>query len=122
MVPAAVQAAEARSTRDSTWAVHRPVRKAVRPAAVCGETVYDGTASYGCDGSSRAGDAGLPGTHTGLAAPAGSGGPAPVVVGAAGTEDWPMLAAMGSTMAASADGMDPAAGTDNRAVSVPTSI
>lgn len=98
------------------------MRKAVRPAAVCGGMVCGGTVSYGCDGSSRAGGAALRGTHTDLVAPADSGGPAPGVVGAAGTGDWPMPVATGSTMAGEVDGTGPAAGTDNRAVSAPTSI
>jgi len=98
------------------------VRKVVQPAAVCGGTVCGGMASYGCDGSSRAGGAALRGTRTDLAAPEGSGGTAPEVVGAAGTGDWPTLVAKGSTTAAEADGTGPAAGTDNREVSAPTSI
>lgn len=122
LAPAAVPVAEARSTRDSTWAVHRPVRKAALPAAVCGGTVCDGMASYGCDGSSRVGGAARLDKRTGWVVPVDSGGPAPVVVGAADTGDWPMPAATGSTMAAAADGTGPAAGTGNRAVSGPTSI
>jgi len=98
------------------------VRKVVQPAAVCGGMVCGGTASYGCDGSSRAGGVALRGTRTDLAAPEGSGGPELGMVGAAGTGDWPMPAATGSTTAAMADGTGPAAGTGNRAVSAPTSI
>jgi hypothetical protein len=79
-------------------------------------------ASYGCDGSSRAGGVARRDTRTGLVAPAGSGGPAPEAVGAAGTGDWPMLVATGSTTAAAADGTGPAAGIDNRAASAPTLI
>lgn len=98
------------------------MRKAVRLVAVCGGMVCGDTVSYGCDGSSRAGDAALLGTHTDSVAPAGSGGPAPGVVGAAGTGDWLMPVATGSTMAGAVDGTGPAAGTDNRAVSAPTLI
>jgi len=98
------------------------VRKAVRLAAVCGGMVCGGMVSYGCDGSSRADGVALRGRHTDLVVPAGSGGPAPGVVGAAGTGDWPMPVATGSTMAGAVDGTGPAAGTDNRAVSAPTLI
>lgn len=122
MAPAAVREEEARSTRDSTWAVHRPARTAVRPAAVCGGTVCDGTESYGCGGSNRVGGVGHRDKHTDWVAPVSSGGPAPVVVAAAGTEDWPTRVAKGSMMAGAADGKGLAAGTGNRAVSALTSI
>jgi hypothetical protein len=106
----------ARSTRGSTWAVHQPVRTAARPAVVCGGTVCDGTESFGCGGSSRAGGVGHRGTHTGWVAPASSGEPAPVVVVAVDIGDWPTRVATDSTMEVAADGKGLAAGIGNRAV------
>lgn len=107
---AAVRAADGRSTRDSTSAVHRPAGTEVRPAAVYGETVCDGMASSGCGGSSRAGGAGHRDTHKGWPVPANSV-PAPATR-PADIEDWRTPAATGSTTVVAADGTGPAAGTD----------
>jgi len=95
---------------------------AVRPAAVCGGTVCDGTESYGCGGNNQVGGVGHRGKHTDWVAPVSSGGPAPVVVAAAGTGDWPTRAAKGNMMVWAADGKGLAAGTGNREVSALTSI
>lgn len=112
--PEVVLAAAARSTRDSTWAVHRSVRTAVRQVAVCGGTVCGGTANFGCGGNTRVGGAGHRGKRTDWTAPVDSG-PAPEAV-AVDTGDWPTPAVTGSMTATEADGTGPAAGNGSRVV------
>lgn len=103
------RATDDRSIRGSTSAVHRPAGTVVRPAAVYGERVYDGTASCGYDENSRAGGAGRRDTRKGWPVPANS--VLAPVTRPADIGDWRTLAAMGSTTEVAVDGTGPVAGT-----------
>lgn len=120
VVAKVVARAADRSTRDSTWAVHRQASMAELPAAVGGGTVCGGTANCGCGGNSRADGAGHRDRRTGSVVPADSEPALEAAAVVAGTGGWPKLAATGSMTGLAEGGTGPAADNGSRVASART--